>query len=109
MAAREPMTQNMTISDVERDFTNLVKKVSRQETRVLVEDEGAPVAAIVSTDDLKRLTQLDQQRAKQWRVFDEIHARNKDKDPDEVERDVAEAISETREEERHKEEPRSPR
>ena len=100
MAEREPMTQNMTINDVQRDFRPIMKRVSQQETRVLVEDDGAPVAAIVSTLDLKRLTQMDKQRAKRWKVFDEIHARNADKDPDEVERDVAEAIEEMREERR---------
>ena len=35
-----------------------------------------------------------------WAVFDRIHARNRDKDPEEVERDVAEAISEVREQAR---------
>ncbi len=35
-----------------------------------------------------------------WRVVDEIHARNSDKDPDEVERDVAEALAEVRAEAR---------
>lgn len=105
MAEREPMTQSMTISDVQKDLRPLVKKVSHKETRVLVEDEGTPLAAIVSIADLKRLTQMDKQRARRWKVFDEIHARNADKDPDEVERDVAQAIEEMRAEERGKRRP----
>ena len=109
MREREPVTQTMTINDAERDFGKLVRKVSKQETRVVVEEDGAPVAAIVSTEDFRRLTQLDKQRAKEWQVFEEIHARNRDKDPDDVERDVAEAVAEMREEERHKQEPRSAR
>lgn len=102
MAERQPITQNMAIGDVQKDLRPLVERVSRQETRVLVEDDGAPVAAIVSALDFKRLTQLDKQRAQRWKVFEEIHARNADKDPDEVERDVAEAIDEMRAEERVK-------
>jgi prevent-host-death family protein len=94
------MTQTMTISDIEREFGNLVKRVSKHETRVVVEDRGTPVAAIVSTEDLQRLTQLDKQRDKAWQILDGIHARNRDKDPDEVQRDVAEPIAEVREEER---------
>ena len=109
MRERQPMTQTMTINDAERDFGNLVRKVSRHETRVVVEEGGTPVAAIVSTEDLRRLTQIDGLRAKEWEVFDEIHALNRDKDPDEVERDVAEAVAEMREEERRKQEPRSTR
>ena len=44
MPEREPMTQTMLISDVERDFGKLLKRVSNRETRVVVEDQGAPVA-----------------------------------------------------------------
>ncbi len=109
MGEREPMTQTMTMTDAARDFGSLVRRVSRRETRVVVEEGGTPVAAIVSAEDLQRLTQIDRLRAKEWEVFDEIHAQNRDKDPDEVERDVAEAIEEMREDERRKQEPRSAR
>ena len=100
MPEREPMTQTMTMIDAQRDFGSLVKRVSKKETRVVVEDEGQPVAALVSPDDLDQLRRLDSYREDPWRVIDEIHARNRDKDPEEVERDVAEALAEVRKEER---------
>jgi len=100
MRKREPMTQTMTLTDSQRDFGSLVKRVSRKESRVVVEDNGQPVAALVSPDDLAQLKRLDTYREDPWRVIDEIHVRNRDKDPEEVERDVAEAIAEMREEER---------
>ncbi len=100
MPEREPMTQTMTMTDAQRDFGSLVKRVSKKETRIVVEDEGEPVAALVSPDDLDQLKRLDSYREDPWRVIDEIHARNLDKTAEEVERDVAEAIAAVREEDR---------
>ena len=104
MREREPMTQTMTMTDAARDFGSLVRRVSKQEARILVEQNGEPVAALVSPEDLEQLRRIDAYRRDPWRVIDEIHARNRDKDPEEVERDVAEAIAEMREEERRKRE-----
>jgi len=90
----------MTMTDAQRDFGSLVKRVSKKETRIVVEDEGEPVAALVSPDDLDQLKRLGSYREDPWRVIDEIHARNLDKTAEEVERDVAEAIAAVREEDR---------
>ena len=43
---------------------------------------------------------MEKDREQLWSVVDEIHARNQEKDPDEVERDVAEALAEVRAERR---------
>jgi prevent-host-death family protein len=96
MRNREPMTQTVNTEAASEAFNDLVKKVSRHETRVLVEEHGKPVAAIVSPEDLQRLTQLDAEWEEDWRVFDDIHSRNQDKNPEEVERDVAAALTAVR-------------
>jgi prevent-host-death family protein len=101
------MTQVMTIPAASKALPELVQKVSRRQTRVVVEEDGKPLAAIISADDLARLNQLDARREEEWQVFEEIHALNRDKDPDEVDRDVAEAIAEMRQEERAKRKPRA--
>lgn len=41
---------------------------------------------------------MEQAREKRWQAFREIAARNDEKDPDEVEHDVAEVIDEVRRE-----------
>src|SRR5687768_7511312 len=102
MPEHPPTTKSMSTTAAGKALPELVRQVSRQETRVVLEENGHPVAAIVSSADLERLTQLDEAREDEWAVFDEIHARNIDRDPDEVERDVAEAIAEMRQEERSK-------
>jgi prevent-host-death family protein len=59
MRAQDPMTQTMKISDVKNTLSSVVNRVYRKETRVVVEKAGIPLAALVSTDDLRRLQQLD--------------------------------------------------
>ena len=66
----------------------------------MVEQNGEPMAALVSPEDLAQLRRTDAYRRDPWSVIDEIHARNRGKDPEEVERDVAEAIAEMQEEDR---------
>jgi prevent-host-death family protein len=100
MHEQEPMTQTMSTSAASRALPELVQKVSRQETRVVVQEDGKPVAALISADDLARLNELDAQRKRAGSVFDEIHARNAHVDPEEVDRDVAEALADVRAQER---------
>jgi prevent-host-death family protein len=62
MHERAPKTQIMKASDARAQWSELLDRVTRRETRVLVEKSGVPVAAIVSATDLARLTQLEQER-----------------------------------------------
>src|SRR3954470_9237461 len=100
MREREPTIQTMKSSQARQEFSQLLNKVFRRETRVIVEQSGIPVAAIISTEDLERLTRLEAERERHFKVIDEIHARNRDQDPDEVERDVAEEVAVMRGEQR---------
>lgn len=96
MRTQQPMTQTMKISTVRAEFNTLVNQVYRHETRVVVEKSGIPVAALVSTDDLKRLDQLDRERAERFRIVDEMRAAFKDVAPEELEREAARALAEVR-------------
>jgi prevent-host-death family protein len=107
MREREPMTQTMKASQARQEFSQLLNKVFRRETRVIVEKSGIPVAAIISAEDLERLIRLEAERQARFKVIDEIHARNWDRDPDEVERDVAQEIAAMRAEERQRQASRS--
>ena|SRR5579859_3805411 len=97
MREREPVTQTMKASDARQNFSEVLNRVFRRETRVLVEKSGIPVAAIISAQDLERLTRLDEERKKDFAILDEIRAAFHDVPPDEVEREVARAIQEVRE------------
>ncbi len=97
MREREPVTQTMKASDARQNFSAVLNRVFRRETRVLVEKSGIPVAAIVSAEDLERLTQLDEQRKHDFAILDEIRAAFRGVPPEEIEREVARAIEGVRE------------
>src|ERR687885_196403 len=107
MREREPMTQTMKASQARQEFSQLLNRVFRRETRVIVEKSGIPVAAIISAEDLERLTRLEAERQARFKMIDEIQARNRDKDPDEVERDVAKEIAAMRADQRARRSPRT--
>jgi prevent-host-death family protein len=96
----QPPTETLKISQVRQGLNALVNRVHRRETRVRIEKNGIPVAAIVSARDLQRLEQLDRERAEQFKVLEEIGAAFKDVPFDELEREIARAIAEVRAERR---------
>jgi prevent-host-death family protein len=92
----EPSTETLRISQVRQGLNALVNRVHRRETRVRIEKNGIPVAAIVSAQDLQRLEQLDRKWAEGERVLREFAAGFADQTPEEVEQEVAKAIAEVR-------------
>ena len=100
MAAVEPTTETISLTDVEKRLENLVQRVSRQETRIVVEENGVPVAGIVSLQDVQRLERLDRERAESVRAIEAFAAGFADQSAEEIEREVAKAIVEVRAEKR---------
>lgn len=96
MREQQIVTQTLKVSDVRQHLGELLNKVFRRETRVLVEKSGIPVAAIISADDLKRLDQLDRERAERFSVIDEMRAAFKDVPTEEIEREAARTLAEAR-------------
>jgi prevent-host-death family protein len=96
MREQELMTRTMKISDVKNQLSSLVNQVYREETRILVEKAGIPVAALVSADDLRRLNQLDRawdERTKAIKRFSQAFA---DVPTEEAEAEVARIIADRR-------------
>ena len=100
MSGREPVVKTMKASQARAEWSAILNGVFRKENRVLVEKSGIPVAAIVSADDLEYLAQRDAERRASFEAIEAIRARNADKDPDEVESDIAEEIAAMRAERR---------
>src|SRR6476620_11261390 len=96
MREQEPMTQTMKISEVKNTLSSLVNQVYRKETRVLVEKSGIPVAAIISADDLKRLAQLEQERAQRFAVIDRVREAFADVPAEEIEHETDRIIARNR-------------
>ena len=106
MPDRETTIQRVTTTEAGRTFPNLVKRVSKQRTRILVEENGTPVAAIVSARDLEKLSRMESERRQDFSVIEEARAAFQDVPPEEIEREVAKALAEVRQEIRDEEEGR---
>jgi len=100
MAEREPMTQIINVTEARQRWSQLLNQVFRSETRVVVEKSGIPVAAIISAKDLERFNRLEAQRAERFKVLDEMREAFKDVSAEDIEREVAKALAEVREERR---------
>ena len=97
MREQQPMTQTMKASDARQHFASVLNRVFRKEARVVVEKSGIPVAAIVSAEDLKRLDQLDQERAERFTVIDEMRAAFAGVPDEEIERETDRILGVNRE------------
>src|SRR5215217_5752182 len=89
-------TETMKFTDARQQLSQVVNRVARHETRVLIEKSGVPVAALVSADDLRRLNELEARRQEQIAAMYEISRAFVDVPEDELERELARAQAEAR-------------
>ena len=96
------MTQVMKASDVRQQWSQLLNKVFTDKRRIIVEKSGIPVAAVISAEDLERLTRLEEQRERNFAILDEIGEKFKDIPVQEIDREVSKALAQVRAENRRK-------
>jgi antitoxin (DNA-binding transcriptional repressor) of toxin-antitoxin stability system len=97
MAAHEVPMQILDADHVHRAWKQALDAVASRGERIVVEEQGVPVAAIVSVHDLARLAHFDAQRAERFAVLDRIGAAFADEDPDESDALAALAVAKARE------------
>jgi prevent-host-death family protein len=90
------MTQTINASTARQEWSKILNKVFREETRILVEKSGIPVAAIISAEDLKRLDRLEKERSDRFRILDEVKAAFRDIPESEIENEVDQALTRVR-------------
>ncbi len=86
------MTQTINASTARQEWSKILNKVFREETRIVVEKSGIPVAAIISAEDLKRLDRLEKERSVRFRVLDEVKAAFRDIPEAEIENEADQAL-----------------
>ena len=96
MRTQNPTTRTLKISEVKSQFSSLVDAVYHHETRVLIEKSGIPVAAIVSTADLSRLSQFDREREELFEAIDRMREAFKDVPAEEIEEETDRIIARNR-------------
>lgn len=92
-----PKTQTLGATEARQQFSKLLNEVFRGETRVVVEKNGIPVAAIISAEDLEQLDRYQEERRERFAVLDRIGEAFKDVPLEEIEREVDRAVREARE------------
>lgn len=90
------MTQTLKASDVRSNWSQLLNKVFKEQVRVIVEKSGIPIAAVISADDLARLTRLETERNERFKVLNRMREAFKDIPDEEIERQVDKAVAEVR-------------
>ena len=96
MDEQGPVTRRMNVRQTRQELSQLLNKVYRQETRVVVEKSGIPVAAIVSVRDLERFNALEREQSEDFRALDRIGEAFAGVDPEELEAEVGRALERVR-------------
>ena len=96
MLQYQPITQNMDIADVEDALPSVVTQVSRKEARVIVEEGGEAVAAIISMEDWRKLARLEAEREKRFAVLERARAGFAGVPDEEIEAEFDRALGEVR-------------
>ena len=97
----------MTVSEAREQFNQLLIKVFKQSDRVLIEKNRIPVAAVIAARDLEHLQRLKSERKRDFSILVEIGEAFKDVPYEELERQVALALADVREENRRQREAKS--
>ena len=53
------MTKMVSVAEAKNQFSNLLNRVVSRRERVIVAKHGKPIGAIVSTEDLQRLEEME--------------------------------------------------
>jgi prevent-host-death family protein len=97
MCESESMTQRLNATQARQEWSQLLNRVFRRETRVVVERSGIPVAAIVSAHDLERLKRMEDEET---RALDRMRAAFSDVTEEQIVKDVDAVVEEVRQDER---------
>ena len=100
------LTRRISAKEARSNFSDLLGSVRYSGDPVIVEKKGRPFAVLISPEDFERFQQLAREHF--FETVREIQQANKDADPDEVLRDVTEAVEAVRQEEYERKTARRP-
>ena len=91
------MTRRISAKEARDNFGDLLGSVRYGGEPVIVEKKGRPFAVVISPEDFERFQEFAREQF--FETVREIQQANKDADPQEVLRDVTEAVEVVRQEE----------
>lgn len=95
------MTKHVSVAQARANLADLLGTVYYGKEPVVVERKGKPLAVMISPEQYERYERQVMERF--GRVLDELHDLNADKDPEEVQRDIDQAVDEVRREQYERE------
>jgi prevent-host-death family protein len=91
------LTRRVSAKEARSNFSDLLGSVHYGGDPVIVEKKGRPFAVLISPEDFERFQMIAKEQF--FETVREIQQANKDADPQEVLRDVTEAVEAVRQEE----------
>lgn len=89
------LLNTVSARELQRDYKSVFSKVQKTKKPIIVISNNQPQAVIVSLDSFNELSE-NLNRQLLWDTITSIQSRNLDKNPEEVERDVMDAIKRVR-------------
>lgn len=96
-------TETMSEADSRQRFSEILDRVWQDDGQVTIEKDGVPVAAIVPMSVVRDAESTERRRQNLRRAFEEAREEFRDIPPDEIESEIAQAISEVEESRRQRE------
>src|SRR3712207_6360363 len=90
------VTKRMSVKDTRANFSDVLAQVRYGQEPVIVERKGRPMAVLISPEQWQQYQ--DDARNRFFDAVDRLQERNRDADPEQVLRDVTEAVEEVRRE-----------
>jgi prevent-host-death family protein len=96
----EPTAQTIEAEEARQQWDRILERVRAGSTPAIIEQDGRPVAAIISPIDLQQLLRAQAERDERFKALDAVRDAFKDVPPEEIEQEVARALQEVRRERR---------
>ena len=87
------MVKTFSAKDAQNEFPSLLGRVCRKKDTVILEEQGQPVAAMMSFDRYQALTE---KRTQLFAALDQVWAKNKRVTARQALRDATQAVKQTR-------------
>jgi prevent-host-death family protein len=91
-----PTETTMKLTDAKQQLSQVINRVARGETRVVVEKSGLPVAAIIAAEEYRRFVAAEEEREARFEAISRISEAFADVPVDELERQATRALREAR-------------
>ena len=72
MPEEKPVIQKMRAAEVGPAFEQLLKQVSSGDIRVVVDEDGTTLGAIISAEDLAQLAKMETRNKRYFAILDKI-------------------------------------